>query len=85
MPSGATQSMGTNDVLFGSFHPGGATFAYADGSVHFLPDDIDLDIYLALASKNGEEIVSLHQGWMDKDLTGSKVNCCNVERPKAGK
>jgi len=56
MPAGALQAMGTNDLLFGSFHPGGTHFVYADGSGHFLPDSIDLDVYEALASKNGEEV-----------------------------
>jgi len=58
MPDNASKSMGTNNLLFGSFHPSGANFVYVDGSVHFLPDDIDLDIYEALASKNGEELVN---------------------------
>ncbi len=58
MPQGASQDMGTNDLLFGSFHPGGANFVYADGSGHFLPDSIDLEVYEALASKNGEEVVN---------------------------
>jgi len=49
--------MGLNDVLFGSFHSGGANFAYGDGSVHFLSDDINIDTYLGLASRNGEEVV----------------------------
>ena len=59
MPSGAAKTMGVNDLLFGSFHPGGAHFSYADGSGHFLNDNIDLILYEALASKNGAEVVSL--------------------------
>ena len=51
-PSGASATMGYNDLLFGSFHPGGVNFGYADGSVHFVPDDIDPQIYTAMASKN---------------------------------
>jgi prepilin-type N-terminal cleavage/methylation domain-containing protein/prepilin-type processing-associated H-X9-DG protein len=44
-----------NDLPFGSFHAGGANFAYGDGSVRFMPDDIDLNVYLALGSRNGGE------------------------------
>jgi prepilin-type processing-associated H-X9-DG protein len=51
-------TMGTNDLLFGSFHSGGANFVYADGSVHFLGDDLDGVVYEALASKNGGETIN---------------------------
>jgi prepilin-type processing-associated H-X9-DG protein len=44
-----------NNMPFGSFHPGGANFAYGDGSVTFLRDDLDLQTYLALGSRNGGE------------------------------
>ncbi len=46
-----------NNLPFGSFHRGGVNFAYGDASVHFIADDIDLDLYLALASRNGEEVI----------------------------
>jgi prepilin-type N-terminal cleavage/methylation domain-containing protein len=35
-----------------SFHPGGAFFAYGDGSVHFLNDNIDIRDFARLISKN---------------------------------
>jgi hypothetical protein len=35
-----------------SFHPGGAFFAYGDGSVHFLNDDINIREFAKLISKN---------------------------------
>jgi prepilin-type N-terminal cleavage/methylation domain-containing protein/prepilin-type processing-associated H-X9-DG protein len=44
-----------NDLPFGSFHQGGVNFAYGDASVRFMPDDIDANVYLALASRNGGE------------------------------
>jgi prepilin-type N-terminal cleavage/methylation domain-containing protein/prepilin-type processing-associated H-X9-DG protein len=47
-----------NDLPFGSFHSGGANFCYGDGAVKLLPDDIDIKIFLALGSRNGEETVS---------------------------
>jgi prepilin-type N-terminal cleavage/methylation domain-containing protein/prepilin-type processing-associated H-X9-DG protein len=56
MPAGAKQPMVFNDLLWGSFHSGGANFAYGDGSVHFLNDDLNTDAFLALASRNGQEV-----------------------------
>ncbi len=43
------------EVAFGSWHNvSGAQFAYADGSVQLLNDDIDEQVYVALGSRNGE-------------------------------
>lgn len=56
LPVSACASLSVNDLPFGSFHPGGANFAYGDGSVTFLRDDLDTDVYLALASRNGGEV-----------------------------
>lgn len=44
-----------NDVSFGSQHPGGCQFAIADGSVRFLQESIDMDLYRAAASCDGGE------------------------------
>jgi prepilin-type N-terminal cleavage/methylation domain-containing protein/prepilin-type processing-associated H-X9-DG protein len=41
-----------------SKHPGGANFAFADGSVHFLKNSISLVTYCALGSKAGNEVLS---------------------------
>ena len=42
---------------FGSHHPGGANFCFADGSVHFLDETIDLMILSYLGSRsNGDNI-----------------------------
>ena len=38
--------------IFGSYHPGGAQFAMADASVHFLRDGMDLITYRALGARN---------------------------------
>ncbi len=41
-----------------SLHPGGAQFVMADGSVHFIPENIDTLVYRALATRNGGEAVA---------------------------
>jgi len=46
---------------FVSLHPGGANFAFADGSVHFLKATINMATYCALGSKNGGEVISADQ------------------------
>lgn len=55
VPDGVTGSLGYNELLYGSFHPGGAMFVYADGSVHFIQDGITPEAYVALGSRNGGE------------------------------
>lgn len=40
-----------------SKHPGGVNFATADGGTHFVADSIDLAIWRALGSRNGEEVI----------------------------
>jgi prepilin-type N-terminal cleavage/methylation domain-containing protein len=44
-----------NDVSFGSQHPGGCQFALVDGSVTFIQESIDMDLYRAAASCDGGE------------------------------
>ena len=43
---------------FKSRHPGGANFAFADGSVKFLKNSINRLTYCALGSRNGGEVIS---------------------------
>lgn len=43
---------------FISFHPAGGNFLFGDGSVQFLSEDIDLETYQALSTRDGGEIVS---------------------------
>jgi prepilin-type N-terminal cleavage/methylation domain-containing protein/prepilin-type processing-associated H-X9-DG protein len=46
---------------FRSLHPGGANFAIADGSVKFIKNSINLQIYRAVATRAGGEVVSTDQ------------------------
>ncbi len=43
---------------FRSYHTGGANFMRADGSVQWIPDTLDENVYRALATRNGGEVVS---------------------------
>ena len=45
-----------NELYFGSEHPGGAQFLFADGSVHFLNDSLELATYHGLATRRGGEL-----------------------------
>jgi uncharacterized protein DUF1559 len=47
-----------NDASFGSLHPNGAMFSRADGSVHFVAQNIDMLSYRAIASRDGGESVA---------------------------
>jgi hypothetical protein len=40
---------------FNSMHPGGLSFVYVDGSVHFINESIELGVYHALATIKGGE------------------------------
>jgi len=48
-----------NHLPFGSEHPGGTNFSKGDGSVDFVTDDIDLEVYRAIATCNGGETARL--------------------------
>jgi prepilin-type N-terminal cleavage/methylation domain-containing protein/prepilin-type processing-associated H-X9-DG protein len=47
-----------NDAPFGSLHPGGTPFVFADGHVEFLSESIDTTIYKALSTRAGGEVVT---------------------------
>ena len=44
---------------FKSLHPGGANFALGDGAVVFLGDGVDHNVYRALSTRAGGEVVSV--------------------------
>lgn len=46
-----------NYLPLGSYHPGITQFAFVDGSVHTISDDIQLELYKDMATVNGEEVI----------------------------
>jgi prepilin-type processing-associated H-X9-DG protein len=49
--------MGIGFYAARSFHPGGVNAAMADGSVHFINDQITLATWRALGTRAGNEII----------------------------
>jgi prepilin-type N-terminal cleavage/methylation domain-containing protein/prepilin-type processing-associated H-X9-DG protein len=50
---------GFNDIITAtSAHPGGVNVCFADGSVHFIKDNISPNIWWALGSRNKGEVIS---------------------------
>ena len=59
---GATTNNGTHySSNFRSDHPGGGNFLFADGSVHFLTETIDMLTYQDLSTMAGGEIAPIPQ------------------------
>lgn len=42
---------GGQQRVYGSWHPGGASFVMADGSIHFLSENMNLDVYRRLGKR----------------------------------
>jgi prepilin-type N-terminal cleavage/methylation domain-containing protein/prepilin-type processing-associated H-X9-DG protein len=58
LPEGTVSAWTPRDErlsAFGSGHPGGANFAFCDGSAHFISDNIDQITYQALSTRQGNE------------------------------
>jgi prepilin-type N-terminal cleavage/methylation domain-containing protein/prepilin-type processing-associated H-X9-DG protein len=59
MPSGGdAPALLNRSAAFGSGHPGGANFAFADGHVQFLRDSTPLEVLQALSTRAGGEVVA---------------------------
>jgi prepilin-type N-terminal cleavage/methylation domain-containing protein len=50
-----------NHLPFGSFHTGGAHYGFGDASVHFVTDEVALNVYQGMATTNGGEINTVVQ------------------------
>jgi prepilin-type N-terminal cleavage/methylation domain-containing protein/prepilin-type processing-associated H-X9-DG protein len=57
-PGGDFSTVEDRACAFGSGHPGGANFAFADGSVRFLRDSTPLHVLQALSTGAGGELVT---------------------------
>jgi prepilin-type processing-associated H-X9-DG protein len=58
--TGTTYGFGATDSFIGpgSFHPGGANLLLMDGSVRFVKDGVALNVWNALGSRAGGEVIS---------------------------
>lgn len=52
---GKLMNCNNNNEIF-SFHPGGCVFSYCDGSVRFIPDQVNLFVFAASMSADGGEV-----------------------------
>jgi prepilin-type processing-associated H-X9-DG protein len=57
-PDPAVNALNAGQFGFRSQHPGGANFAFGDGSVKFLKDSINIQVYRDLSTKAGLEVIS---------------------------
>ena len=60
-PLGVPACQNYGQIAFRSLHPGGGNFAFADGSVKFIKDSINIITYRQLSTRAGGEIVSADQ------------------------
>ena len=58
VPASTPKLIKVNDLPWGGHHQNGANFAHGDASVRFVNEDIDINVFLALGSRNGGETVN---------------------------
>ena len=58
VPTTTPRTLSVNNLPFGSFHPSGVNFSFGDAGVRFINESIDVVAYLAMASRNGDDIVA---------------------------
>jgi prepilin-type processing-associated H-X9-DG protein len=58
-PGGDLSTIFDRSCAFGSGHPGGANFAFADGHVSFLRNETSLETLQALSTRARGEVVTL--------------------------
>jgi prepilin-type N-terminal cleavage/methylation domain-containing protein len=63
-PAGLVSANGHNGT-FNSNHPGGVVFAYGDGHTIFVSENIDIDVYQAMATRDDSLIDRFDQGVFD--------------------
>ena len=61
LPEGLVSPNGHNGT-FNSNHPGGVVFAYGDGHTIFVSENIDIDVYQAMATRDDSLIDRFDQG-----------------------
>jgi hypothetical protein len=54
---GAFFSCHNNEEIY-SFHSGGAMFGFGDGTVRFIQDSIDPDVFLSIFTRDSEDVVN---------------------------
>lgn len=55
--SGSSDQSYTTNTVLNSFHPGGIQVLFADGSVHFLTDSLDMETLRRLGSADDGKVV----------------------------
>ena len=49
---------GSSFINASSYHPGGCNFAFADGSVRFIKDSVNMLTYQSLGTRGSGEVIS---------------------------
>jgi prepilin-type N-terminal cleavage/methylation domain-containing protein/prepilin-type processing-associated H-X9-DG protein len=58
VPSWPNAANGANFSNATSNHPGGVNVTFGDGSVHFVKDSVNMNIWWSLGTRNGGEVIS---------------------------